>query len=62
MLISVDGIKVMSRGISGSKLVVVKFAVNHNYNKMLKSEWLSTAMISALIGQFNRSVRVMSKL
>ena len=32
---------------------------NHNYNKILKSDWLSTALISALIGQFNRTVRVM---
>ena len=31
---------------------------NHNYNKILKSDWLSTALISALIGQFNRTVRV----
>ena len=33
----------------------------HNYNKILKSDWLSTALISALIGQFNRTVRVMPK-
>ena len=32
---------------------------NHNYSKILKSDWLSTALISALIGQFNRTVRVM---
>ena len=37
MLIRVDGIKLMSRGISGSKQVA-KFAVNHNYNKFLKSD------------------------
>ena len=37
------------------------FAVNHNYNKIVKSDWLSTALISALIGQFNRTVRVMPK-
>ena len=35
--------------------------VNHNYNKILKSDWLSTALISALIGQLNRTVRVMPK-
>ena len=35
--------------------------LNHNYNKILKSDWLSTALISALIGQFNRTVRVMPK-
>ena len=34
---------------------------NHNYNKILKSDWFSTALISALIGQFNRTVRVMPK-
>ena len=34
---------------------------NHNYNKILKSDWLSTALISALIGQFDRTVRVMPK-
>ena len=35
--------------------------INHNYNKTVKSDWLSTALISALIGQFNRTVRVMPK-
>ena len=35
---------------------------NHNYNKMVKSDWLSTALIcNALIGQFNRTARVMPK-
>ena len=34
---------------------------NHNYNKIVKSDWLSAALISALIGQFNRTVRVMPK-
>ena len=33
----------------------------HNYNKILKSDWLSTALILALIGQFNWTVRVMFK-
>ena len=33
----------------------------HNYNKIFKSDWLSTALISALIGQFDRTVRVMPK-
>ena len=36
-------------------------AYNHNYNKILKSDWLSSALISALIGQFDRTVRVMPK-
>ena len=35
--------------------------VNHNYNKILKSDWLSTALISSLIGQLNWTVRVMPK-
>ena len=35
--------------------------VNHNYNKLVKSDWLSTALISALSGLFNRTVRVMPK-
>ena len=34
---------------------------NHNYNKIVKSDWLSTALISALIGQLNRTVPVMPK-
>ena len=34
---------------------------NHNYNKILKSDWRSTALISAVIGQFDRTVRVMPK-
>ena len=34
------------------------YSTNHNYNKIVKSDWLSTALISALIGQFNSTVRV----
>ena len=34
---------------------------NHNYNKIVKSDWLSTALISALIGQFNRTVRAITR-
>ena len=34
---------------------------NHNYNKILKSDWLSTALISALIGQFNWTVRAITR-
>ena len=45
-------------GISGYKS---DYSRNHNYNKILKSDWLSTALISALIGQFNRTVSVMPK-
>ena len=36
------------------------FNVNHNYNKIVKSDWLSTALISALIGQFNRTVHAIT--
>ena len=38
----------------------VLLPVNHNYhnNKILKSGWLSTVLISALIGQCNRTDRV----
>ena len=39
----------------------VLLPINHNYNKIVKSDWLSAALISALIGQFNRTVRVMPK-
>ena len=34
---------------------------NHDYNKIVKSDWLSTAPILALIGQFNWTVSVMPK-
>jgi len=30
-------------------------STNHNYNKILKSDWLSTALISALMGQYATS-------
>ena len=36
------------RSLTGDRLLVF----NHNYNKILKSDWLSAAMISALLGQF----------
>ena len=32
-----------------------------NSNKILRTDWLSTVLISALIGQCNRTVRVMHK-
>ena len=34
--------------------------INHNINKILKSDWLSTVLISALIGQCYRTVRTMT--
>ena len=33
-------------------------SINHNYNKIVKSDWLSTVLISALIGQCNRMARI----
>ena len=33
----------------------------HNYNKIFKSDWLTTTLISVLIGQLNRTVLVMPK-
>ena len=42
-------------------VAILDYFVNHNYNNILKSDWLSTALISALIRQFNRKVRVMPK-
>ena len=37
------------------------YSITHNYNKILKSDWLSTVLISALIGQCKRTVHVMPK-
>ena len=34
--------------------------INHNINKILKSDWLSTVLISALIGQCYRTVRTIT--
>ena len=42
-------------------IIIINNNFNQNYNKIVKSDWLSTALISALIGQFNRTVRVMPK-
>ena len=36
-------------------------SLNNYYNKILKSDKLSTVLILALIGQCNRTVRVMPK-
>jgi len=44
-----------------SNSLLGNYEYNHNYNKIVKCDWLSTALISALIGQFNRTVRVMPK-
>ena len=37
-------------------VVQLCFSLNHYYKKILKSGWLSTVLISALIGQCNRTV------
>ena len=39
--------------------VTINLNINHNYNKILKSDWLSTVLISALIGQCDGRVRIM---
>ena len=36
--------------------------INHYFNKILKSDWLSTVLISALIGRCNRTVRTITLL
>ena len=38
----------------------MKINVRHNYNKILKSNWLSTVLISVIVGQCNRTVRVIA--
>ena len=35
------------------------YGTGHKYNKILKSDWLSTVLISALIGKCNRTEHVM---
>ena len=38
------------------------YNINHNYTKILKSDWVSTVLISALIGlQCNRTVCIIPK-
>ena len=39
--------------ISGLNSKLICNPPNHNYNKILKSDWLSTVLISAPIGQSN---------
>ena len=41
---------VLNRSIHVLNRIISVF--NHNYNKILKSDWLSTALIPALIGQY----------
>ena len=35
----------------GIHTVLLPLIINRNYSKIIKSDWVSTAMISALIGQ-----------
>ena len=38
-----------------------EFYTLHNYDKIIKSDWLSAVLISALKGQCNRTVRVITR-
>ena len=38
------------------------FTFNHNYNKILKSDCLSPVLISALMGQCNRTVHATARV
>ena len=38
----------------------MKINVRLNYNKILKSNWPSTVLISVMVGQCNRTVRVIA--
>ena len=40
--------------------LILSKGLNHNYKKILKSDWLSTVLISALTGQRNRTVHIMA--
>ena len=61
-LVSQTSLRETSDGVQKCRLFSqVNKTLNHNYNKIVKSDWLSTALISALIGQFNRTVLVMPK-
>ena len=40
----------------------VHFTFNHNYNKILESDCLSTVLISALMGQCNRTVHATARV
>ena len=60
-LVLVVFVSIMTYYMSSITIVVwfCYYSINHNYNKILKSDWLSTALISTFIGQLNRTVRVM---
>ena len=40
---------------------MMKNNINHNLNKIIKCDWLSTVLISAIVGQCNRTVRVIAR-
>ena len=44
---------------SEGKVQLIDSDVNHNYDKILKSDWLSTVLILALMEQCDRTGRVM---
>ena len=44
-----------------SALAISYYSSNNNSNKILKSDWLSTVLISALTGQFKRKVRAITR-
>ena len=44
-----------------SALAIYYYSSNNNYSKILKSDWLSTVLISALTGQFKRKVRAITR-
>ena len=52
---------VYTHGYSMYNCTLLDYYYGHNYNKILKSDWLSTALISALVGQCNRTVCVIPK-
>lgn len=44
---------------SEGKVKLIDSDVNHNYDKILKSDWISTVLILALMEQCDRTERVM---
>lgn len=44
-----------------TQYVLSKTCINRNYDKILLSDWLSAVLISALIGQHDRTVHVMHR-
>ena len=44
-----------------SALAIYYYSSNHNCNKILKSDWPSTVLISALTGHLNKTVRAITR-